>query len=165
MRRLARPLVVHVPVALDAVTRLFRHADLWLETRGPFAPMPRFAKLYGVELAAHLNARALDQAFSRTQRRRYFVTVWPTIALLTLATEAALPSSRWNPGGGLFAFLVTGFVWYAVYWRLVILPKHRRALRALLLECGHCPACGHDLGDSREHCPACGEVPAAGIST
>jgi hypothetical protein len=115
--------------------------------------MPQLAKLNGVELAAHLNARAFDQAFPRPNERcLYFMIVGPASAwLLALATQAAMPAGWWNPGSLSFALL-----WSVLFWRFVILPKQRRALRDILHECGHCPACGYDLRASPERCPECG---------
>ena len=166
MRRLAHELVKHGSVVRDSLARLFRYAALWWAARGPLSPMPQLTKHCGLELATHLDGRAFDRAFSPNQRVVYFMIAGPAATLLlTLATGFALPAGWWNPGSGTFASVLTGFAWVAVYWRLVILPKHRRALRALLLECGHCPACGRDLGDSPHRCPECAAVPGAPAST
>ena len=116
--------------------------------------MPQLAKLNGVELAAHLEGRAFDEAFpTPIQHVLYFMIVGPvTVSLLTWVTVAAMPAGWSNPG----TFLAAGLAWFALFWRFVIVRKHRRALRGVLHECGHCPSCGYGLRASPERCPKCG---------
>jgi ABC-type uncharacterized transport system permease subunit len=113
-------------------------------------------------VADHLLERAFAVAFpSPGERVFYFMLAGPvTGGILFAGIMAALPAGWWPAqrvrDATLYAIL---FAWIAVYWRVVIIRKQRRALEDILRACGHCPACGYDLRATPTRCPECGTVP------
>jgi hypothetical protein len=152
MRRSARRLFAICSAVVTHITRLRRAASAWRRTSWPFSPMPRLKERVGRELAVHL----CDQAERRSSgkwTRVFQMSVGAVAGIVSIALTWSLPAGR--PGLRIACLLALGVLALAVAASREQ-RNVRRSLAAVLLECGHCPACGYDLRATPARCPECG---------